>query len=85
MQINPELTAAREILRSLSFSNGIKVSSFAKGRMELAEIKIFEESPLCNQTIHQIDSALKSSIQFVAVQRGEEVVIPEGNTTLQKK
>lgn len=84
MQINPELTAAREILRSLSFSNGIKVSSFAKGRMELAEIKIFEESPLCNQTIHHIDSALKSSIQFVAIQRGEEVVIPEGNTTLQK-
>ena len=32
MQINPEQTAAREIVRSLSFPNSIKVNSFAKGR-----------------------------------------------------
>lgn len=46
MQINPEQTAAREIVRSLNFANSVKVSSFAKGRMELAEIKIRENSPL---------------------------------------
>ena len=38
MSINPEQAAAQEILRALRFSNSIKVSSFAKGRIELAEI-----------------------------------------------
>lgn len=84
MQINPEQTAAREIVRSLSFANSIKVSSFAKGRMELAEIKIHEGNPLCNQTIYQIDSALKSQVQFVAIQRDGEAIIPDGRTILLK-
>lgn len=49
MQINPEQTAAREIVRSLSFPNSIKVNSFAKGRLELAEIRIREENSLAKK------------------------------------
>lgn len=84
MQINPEQTAAREIVRSLNFANSVKVSSFAKGRMELAEIKIRENSPLIERAIHQVDNALKSQVQFVAIQRQEEVIIPDGSTILKK-
>lgn len=82
MQINPEQTAAREIVRALSFSNNVKVSGFAKGRVELAEIKLREGNPLCGRAIYQIDNSLKSQVQFVAVKRGEEVLIPDGSTVL---
>lgn len=83
MQINPEQTAAREIVRSLSFPNSIKVNSFAKGRLELAEIRIREENSLAKKTVHQIDKSLKSKVQFVSIKRGDTVLIPTGNTVVE--
>ena len=82
LQINPEQTAAIEIVRSLSFSNFIKTSSFAKGRLELAEIKVLENSPLIGKKISKLGDALKSQIQFVAIQHGKEVSIPNGDTEI---
>ncbi|WP_303195754.1 Trk system potassium transporter TrkA [Thomasclavelia spiroformis] len=83
MQINPEQTAAREIVRSLSFPNSIKVNSFAKGRLELAEIRIREENSLAKKTVHQIDKSLKSKVQFVAIKRNDNVLLPTGNTVIE--
>ena len=83
MQINPEQTAAREIVRSLSFPNSIKVNSFAKGRLELAEIRIREENSLTKKTVHQIDKSLKSKVQFVAIKRNDNVLLPTGNTVIE--
>lgn len=83
MQINPEQTAAREIVRSLSFPNSIKVNSFAKGRLELAEIRIREENSLAKKTIHQIDKSLKSKVQFVAIKCDDNVSLPTGNTVIE--
>ena len=45
MSINPERAAAREIVRSIRFSNRVKVSTFLKGRVELAEIIVRENNP----------------------------------------
>src|SRR5699024_6418933 len=36
------------------------------------------------RAIHQVDNALKSQVQFVAIQRQEEVIIPDGSTILKK-
>ena len=77
--------AAREILRAIRFSNSIKVSSFAKGRIELAEVKITENSPLSNMRICDINRRLKSEVLFVAIQRNGEVIIPNGNTVIYEK
>lgn len=85
MSINPEQAAAREILRAIRFSNSIKVSSFAKGRIELAEVKIKENSPLSNMRICDINRRMKSEVLFVAVQRNGEVIIPNGNTVIYEK
>ena len=82
MSINPEQAAAREILRAIRFSNSIKVSSFAKGRIELAEVKIKENSPLSNMRICDINRRMKSEVLFVAVQIIGEVIIPNGNTVI---
>ena len=82
MSINPEQAAAREILRAIRFSNSIKVSSFAKGRIELAEVKVTENSPLLNMRVVDINRRFKTEVLFVAILRDGEVIIPNGNTVI---
>lgn len=81
MSINPE-QAAREILRAIRFSNSIKVSSFAKGRIELAEVKVTENSPLLNMRVVDINRRFKTEVLFVTILRDGEVIIPNGNTVI---
>ena len=82
MQINPEMAAALEIVRSLRFSSNIKATSFAKGRMELTEIKIKEGSPLIGQSLSEISNRYKSTVLFCVIQRGSQVIIPDGQTII---
>lgn len=82
MSINPEQAAAREILRAIRFSNSIKVSSFAKGRIELAEVKVTENSPLINMRVVDINRRFKTEVLFVTILRDGEVIIPNGNTVI---
>ena len=84
MQINPEMAAALEIVRSLRFSSNIKATSFAKGRMELTEIKIKEGSPLIGKNMMEISSRYNSTVLFCVIQRGNEIIIPDGQTIIQE-
>lgn len=84
MSINPEQAAAQEILRSLRFSNSIKVSSFAKGRIELAEIKVNQSMPVVGMSVVEATRKFKSEVLFVAIQRDGEVIIPNGNSLIQE-
>ncbi len=84
MSINPEQAAAQEILRALRFSNSIKVSSFAKGRIELAEIKVTSAMPIAGMSVMAINHKFKDEVLFVAIQRDSQVIIPNGNTVVQE-
>ncbi|MBM6764627.1 Trk system potassium transporter TrkA [Faecalicoccus pleomorphus] len=84
MQINPEMAAALEIVRSLRFSSTIKATSFAKGRVELTEIKIREGSALIGKNLMEISSRYKSNVLFCVVQRGSQIIIPDGQTIIQE-
>ncbi len=84
MQINPEMAAALEIVRSLCFSSTIKATSFAKGRVELTEIKIREGSALIGKNLMEISSRYKSNVLFCVVQRGSQIIIPDGQTIIQE-
>lgn len=46
MAVNPELTAANEIARVLLFPETSKVETFMKGKVELVEYPVRENSPL---------------------------------------
>lgn len=82
MIINPELTAAAEISRLLRFPSAIKIDTFAKGRVELLKFRIRPEFHLNDLPIHQISSKTNSDILICAVERGNEVSIPDGNFVL---
>lgn len=82
MVVNPEQSAAREISRILRFPSALKIESFAKGRVEIIEIKINEGNPLDSMPIWTIQQKYSVKLLICAVQRGEEVYIPGGDFVL---
>lgn len=79
LAINPELAAAREIARLLRFPNAIKIELFAKGRIDLLKFLIPKDSILDRMKVMDVVSRLKSNVLICAVERGDNVVIPDGN------
>ena len=54
MTINPELAAAREIHHLLQFPSFLKRDSFAKGRVEIVEIHVGEDSKLAGIPLNRL-------------------------------
>lgn len=77
--VNPDLEAANEIARAVEFPAASKVDTFAKGRVELAEISVDEGSPLANLALFDLKKVIRAPMLVCAVQRGDEVIIPSGN------
>lgn len=83
MAVNPELTAANEVARILLFPQADKVETFMKGRVELIEFPLREESRLNGLSLAEIYQKLQIKILVCAVKRGNEVYIPDGDFVLQ--
>ena len=82
MAVNPELTVAGEISRVLIFPEVSKMETFMKGRVELVEFTLGENHAVVGKTLAEIYKAYKIKILVCAVQRGEEVLIPDGDCVL---
>lgn len=85
MIINPDYATALEISRLLKYPSAICVDTFAKGKVELLKCRISEDSPLCNRALMDISSHLHCNVLVCAVERGGEVLIPDGSFRLQGK
>ena len=83
MIINPELTAAREIAKLLKFPSAIKIDTFAKGRVELLRFRLKPEIGFGGKSIMDIMARLKTDVLICAVERDNEVIIPNGSFVLQ--
>lgn len=81
--INPEQATAEEISRILRFPAATKVDSFAKGRAELVEMRIAENSPLCGMAVSEIHPRYKVKVLISIVERAGQVYIPKGDFSLQ--
>lgn len=77
--INPELESAKEILRIINFPEALKVDSFVHGNADITEFFIPDDSPLVGMSLRQINSKIGVSILVCAVQRDNEVIVPDGN------
>lgn len=82
MIINPELTTAMEISKILRFPSAIKIDTFAKGRAELLKFKIKPEFGLDGLRVIDITDHLKCDVLVCAVERDDEVFIPNGDFVL---
>ncbi len=84
MIINPEQAAANEIVRLLRFPSAIKIEPFAKGKVELLRFRIPEKSILHQRRISDIVSLLRCDVLVCAVEREEQVIIPNGDFVFAK-
>lgn len=82
MVINPELTTANEISRVLIFPTAAKVEIFEKGKVELVEHILSEDSPLNGLSLAEIYKRLKIKFLICAVQRDSGIFIPSGDFIL---
>ena len=83
MTVNPEYTSAAEISRMLRFPAALSTETFAKGRIELIQFQVNEDSVLCGKSLTEIYRHLKIKVLICAVARGEEVFIPKGDFVLE--
>ena len=82
MSINPEKEAAREIARVLRFPAAMKVESFSKGRLELIEYRLPENSALDGMQLIDLYKNIRVRVLICAVDRKGETIIPSGNFVL---
>ncbi len=79
MVINPEQAVAGEIARLLKFPPALNVDIFAKGRVEMVEIKIRNEMSVVGMSLKDIARKISSSILIGGVLREDDIIIPNGN------
>lgn len=77
--INPEQAASREIGRLLRFPPATDVEHFAKGRIEFIEIRTNHNMPIIGIPLKDLPSRIAGNILIGAVERGDEVIIPNGD------
>lgn len=83
MAINPEKATAREISRVLRFPNAMKLESFSKGRLELVEYRLSENTSLHNIQLSSLYKNLRVRVLICAVTRKGQTIIPSGDFVLQ--
>ena len=82
MVINPEQAAAREIARLLRFPNAMKLESFSKGRLELVEYRLPEDTMLEGIRLADLYRNMRVRVLICAVLRKGETIIPSGDFEL---
>lgn len=82
MVINPEMTTARVVSRLIRFPSAIRVSTFAKGRIELLEVHLPVQSRLNGLAVCEINPLLQANALLCMVTRDGQTIIPRGDFVL---
>ena len=80
--INPDMDAAGEMFKIIQLPGFLKRESFAKGRVEIVELKVAPESPLANASMTDLPSIMGVKALVCAVTRDKQTFIPGGSDTL---
>lgn len=79
MIVNPEFETANEISRIIRFPSAAHLDSFARGKIEIASIRIHSDNPLCGLPIYDLRKKTRAKVLICAIQRDDEVFIPSGD------
>lgn len=79
MIVNPEFETANEISRIIRFPSAANLDSFARGKIEIASVRIHSDNVLCDSPIYEFRKKSKAKVLVCAVQRNEDVFIPSGD------
>lgn len=79
MIVNPEYETANEISRIIRFPSAANLDSFARGKIEIASIRIHSDNILCDTPLYDLRKKSKAKVLVCAVQRNDDVYIPSGD------
>ena len=83
MIMNPDQLAAQDMYYTLKLPGAVKIEYFARRSFEMVELRLKEDSPLCGVKLHELRKSYDAKFLICAVQRGDGVVIPDGNYVLE--
>ena len=84
MNVNPEKQAAREMLRLLQYPGFLHRETFAKGRVEIVELRIDVNSPLKDHPLSQLPDIVKCRVLVCTVVRDGMASAPSGDFVLKE-
>ena len=84
MTVNPEKQAAQEIQRLLKFPGFLRRDTFAKGQVEIVELRVDEASKLRDVALSDLTGVVKCKVLVCAVLRAGAAVAPKGSFVLQQ-
>ena len=79
MIVNPEFETANEISRIIRFPSAASLDSFARGKVEIASIRIHSDNLLCDLPVYELHKKTRAKVIVCAVQRDDKVFIPSGD------
>lgn len=82
MIINPEFAAATEIAQLIQIPDAVDIDSFAKGKVDLMQVVITENSPLHNMKVQEFSRKFNHEILICILVHDHQVCIPNGNSVL---
>lgn len=82
--ISPENLVTEHILRLVGLPGALQVVDFAEGKVRLVAYRVEYGSRLADRKIKEVKELLPKGVEtrIVAIYRGDEVVIPRGDTML---
>lgn len=84
LAFNPEKQAADEIEHLLRFPGFLKRDTFAKGRIEIVEIKVERGSRLCDVALSELGGVIRQKILVCTALRDGRAFIPTGNFVIRE-
>ena len=83
MIVNPELEAAKRIVRLISRPQALTISTFAKGHAEMVRFKIPDGNILCGKRVMDLEQIFGFGYLVCAIEQNDEVRIPRGTYVLE--
>lgn len=84
--ISPEQLVTEHIQRIIEHPGAIQVVDFAKGKVRLVGIEVQKGAPMVGRTLSELTALLgEVETRVVAVYRGVDVIIPEGDTIIMEE
>lgn len=80
--VNATKIIAKIIEEEVSFEDFINLMTFKRGKLALVRVDLSVDSPVVNKCVKDI--VLPENSVFVTIVRGEKIIVPKGDTVLQK-
>ena len=84
LTVNPELMTAQFMYNILKLPSAISVEKFSSGDLEIVGLIIKHGQPIIGHALYELRKKYNLNFLICAVQRNDEVFIPNGSFTLQE-